>query len=338
MNLLFDIGHPAHVHLFRNFIYYLRDRGHNVIVVSRKKDVTGSLLDHYKIEHFPVTAPAATRSGMLKELIIRNRFIFELHRKHHFDAAFGTSASIGFLRLKFGVPAYNFNEDDDDVVKLYSYLAYPLATRIFNPDCIRYKKWRNKRVLYPSYHELAYLHPDNFIPEVKILNSYNLEPEKYIIIRLSALKAHHDSGMKGISASLLDRIKVSVKNYYILESDELKGSRLNPYDIHHILAFARMIISDSQTMTIEGSVLGIPAVRINTFIGRSTVISELENRYNLAYGFFPDQEKGILDTIDYLASENDVRNLWREKREVLLRNKINLNLWMVRYFEDQIPV
>jgi len=337
MNLLFDIGHPAHVHLFRNYIYYLRDRGHNVFVVSRKKDVTEILLDHFKIEHFPVTAPAATRSGMLKELIIRSRFIFELHRKHHLDAAFGTSASIGFLRLKFGVPAYNFNEDDDDVVKLYSYLAYPPATKIFNPDCIRYKKWKDKRVLYPSYHELAYLHPDNFTPDVNILKSYNLEPEKYIIIRLSALQAHHDSGMRGISSSLLRSIRKVVKDYQILETHELKGNNFNPYDIHNILAFAKMIISDSQTMTIEGSVLGIPALRINTFIGRSTVIGELENRYNLAYGFFPDQEKEIMDTIEYLASEKEVINLWREKREVLLRDKINLNLWMIRYFEDQMP-
>jgi len=87
MNLLFDIGHPAHVHLFKNFIYYLKNSGHNVFVVSRKKDVTEILLDHYKINHFPITAPSSTRYGMVKELLARNKFIFHLHKEHHFNAS-----------------------------------------------------------------------------------------------------------------------------------------------------------------------------------------------------------------------------------------------------------
>jgi len=333
MNLLFDIGHPAHVHLFRNYIYYLRDRGHNVFVVSRKKDVTEILLDHFKIEHFPVTAPAATRSGMLKELIIRSRFIFELHRKHHLDAAFGTSASIGFLRLKFGVPAYNFNEDDDDVVKLYSYLAYPPATKIFNPDCIRYKKWKDKRVLYPSYHELAYLHPDNFTPDVNILKSYNLEPEKYIIIRLSALQAHHDTQIKGISSGLQKKIKDSISEYTILESDEKnKNHVIKPWDMHHILAYAKMIISDSQTMTTEAAVLGRPSVRINDFVGRISYIEELEFKYELTFGFKPSEDELILTKVSDLAFGKNIEGQWAEKRRRLLNEKIELTTWMINYF------
>jgi predicted glycosyltransferase len=333
MNLLFDIGHPAHVHLFRNFIFYLRDRGHNVFVVSRKKDVTEILLDHYNIEHFPVTVAAATRSGMLKELIDRNRFIFELHRKHHLDAAFGTSASIGFLRLKFGVPAYNFNEDDDDVVKLYSYLAYPPATKIFNPNCIRYKKWRDKRVLYPSYHELAYLHPDNFIPESNILKSYNLEPLKYVIIRLSALKAHHDIRIKGITLELLEKVKESFFEYRIVESvEQNKNHGIKPWDMHHIMAFAKLIISDSQTMTAETAVLGRPSLRVNDFVGRISYLEEMEHKYGLTFGFRPLQEERILAKVGELISGEDDEEEWAKKRKRLLQEKVELTGWMINYF------
>ena len=35
MNLLIDIGHPAHVHLFRNFYREMREKGHNVLVTAR---------------------------------------------------------------------------------------------------------------------------------------------------------------------------------------------------------------------------------------------------------------------------------------------------------------
>ncbi len=338
MNLLFDIGHPAHVHLFRNYIAYLKSKGYNVFVVSRKKDVTEILLDHYNIDHFPITEAAKTKYGMLKELLARNKFIFQLHKKHRFDAAFGTSASIGFLKLKYGVPAYNFNEDDDLVVRLYSYLTYPLATKIINPECIKFRMWKEKRVLYPSFHELAYLHPDNFIPDSTIIKSHGLVPGQYVIIRLSALMAHHDAGMKGISPELLKKIEKSVKGYQIIVSHELKNNNINPWDIHNILAHAKMIISDSQTMTIEGSVLGIPSIRINTFIDKSTVILELEKKYMLSYGFYPDAEKEILSTIKYIVNEQNIERNWSEKRTKLLAEKIDFNNWMINFFRKELAV
>ena len=51
MNILFDIGHPAHVHLFKNAIWKLEAKGHKVAITSREKDVTTSLLDYYGFEH-----------------------------------------------------------------------------------------------------------------------------------------------------------------------------------------------------------------------------------------------------------------------------------------------
>jgi len=329
MNFLFDIGHPAHVHLFKNFIIHLKKEGHKVVVVSRKKDVTEILLDHYKIDHHPVTKAATNKYGMLKELLVRNKFIFHLHKKHKFDAAFGTSASIGFLKLKYGVPAYNFNEDDDDVMKLYSFLAYPFATKIINPDCLKFKKWRDKRILYPSYHELAYLHPNNYIPDRNIVKSYNLEPGKYVIIRLSALKAHHDTGINGISYEVLEQIEERLSEYQIIKSKEqTKEYQIKPWDMHHVLAYAKMIISDSQTMTAEAAVLGRPSVRINDFVGRISYLEELEHKYGLTYGIKPGQEEELLEKISNLLSERNSENNWKHKRAIMLRDKVDLTEWM----------
>lgn len=337
MNLLFDIGHPAHVHLFRNFISYLIKEKHSVFVTSRDKDVTSALLDYYQINNIALSTPAIGKLGMFKELRHRNKSIFNLHKENHFDASFGTSVSIGFLQRKFGVLAYNFNEDDDAVVKQYAYLAYPFATKIINPDCLEFSKWKKKRVLYPSYHELAYLHPNNFKPDINIVKEYGLEEKKYVIVRLSALTAHHDVGAKGISQELLDKIKNILSDYKVIESSELKKEyKIKPWDMHHVLAYAKMIISDSQTMTIEGAVLGVPAVRINTFIDKSTVIAELEKKYTLAYGFFPNDEKTIIDTVKYLATDKEVDNLWERKRQILLNDKIDFNEWMIEFFENNI--
>ena len=51
MKILIDICHPGHVHFYKNFFWEMQNRGHNIIVTSREKEVTSSLLDHYKIKH-----------------------------------------------------------------------------------------------------------------------------------------------------------------------------------------------------------------------------------------------------------------------------------------------
>jgi hypothetical protein len=39
MKVLIDIGHPAHVHFFRNAIRELESKGHAVKVTARDKEV-----------------------------------------------------------------------------------------------------------------------------------------------------------------------------------------------------------------------------------------------------------------------------------------------------------
>lgn len=337
MNLLFDIGHPAHVHLFKNFIFYLKNNGHEVFVTSRDKDVTSVLLDYYKISHFSLSSPAKGKFGMLKELRSRNRSIFDLHLKNKFDASFGTSVSIGFLKQKYSVPSFNFNEDDDAVVRQYAYLAYPFATKIFNPDCIEFTKWKNKRVLYPSYHELAYLHPNNFKPDINIIKKYGLVEEKYVVVRLSALAAHHDVGAKGISSELLADIKNILSDYKVIESSELKKQyQIKPWDMHHVLAYAKMIICDSQTMAAEAMVLGTPSIRINSFVGKISYLEELENKYNLGFGIKPDNESDVLKTVEDMLNMKNIEETWQTRRQIMLDEKVDLNEWMINYFEKEI--
>jgi hypothetical protein len=55
MTILFNLDHPAHVHLFRDFIVYLLQQGYQVLVTSQQKDVTQVLLDHYQIPHIPLS-------------------------------------------------------------------------------------------------------------------------------------------------------------------------------------------------------------------------------------------------------------------------------------------
>jgi len=59
--------------------------------------------------------------------------------------------------------------------------------------------------------------------------------------------------------------------------DEFKKYRfpLPPEKLHDVLAFASMYIGVSQIVTVEASVLGVPCMCCNTFVGRITYIEEL---------------------------------------------------------------
>jgi predicted glycosyltransferase len=45
MKILFEVTHPAHVHFFKHTIWNLKDRGHDVFVEARDKEMTLDLLD-----------------------------------------------------------------------------------------------------------------------------------------------------------------------------------------------------------------------------------------------------------------------------------------------------
>ena len=51
MNILFDINHPAHVHLLRNTYFALRENGHTVYVTVKDIPAAKSLLTYYGIPY-----------------------------------------------------------------------------------------------------------------------------------------------------------------------------------------------------------------------------------------------------------------------------------------------
>ncbi|MCJ7682235.1 MAG: DUF354 domain-containing protein [Candidatus Aminicenantes bacterium] len=328
-SILIDIGHPAHVHLFKHLIFNLRKMECRVVVTSRKKDITESLLDYYGIEHFCLSRAPKQTKWMALELIKRDFSVFRLHRRHRFDLALGTSVSIAHLSALSKVKSFVFEEDDDAVLPLFSSITYPFATKIIVPDCLQYKKWGKKRMVHSSYHELAYLHPDVFTPDETVLNRYQLKPYTYIVMRHSALKAHHDLHQVGLKREINERILDLLKGYSLVSSreDEDTGN-IQPWDMHHVLAFSRMVISDSQTMTAEAACLGVPSIRYNSFVGRISYLEELEHRYDLSYGFGPGDEKKMYEKVAELLSEKNYKECWREKKVGMLKDKVNFYQWM----------
>ena len=84
--------------------------------------------------------------------------------------------------------------------------------------------------------------------------------EPYFLIRFSALNAHHDIGITGINTEVAQRLidilsphgRIYITSERPLEPQfEKYRIKINPLDMHHLMAYASLYIGDSQTMAAE---------------------------------------------------------------------------------------
>jgi len=339
MRLLFDLGHPAHVHLYRNLIKRVRQEEGEVLAATREKDITVELCQAYKIPQ--IILSRASRGKILAggwELLSRTFKLFRVAYMFKPDALIGTSLSIGPVGRITGCPSFVFNEDDASAVLLFAKMAYPACNYIVTPECLKYENYGKKHILYPGYHELAYLHPDHFTPDISVPRSIGLETDKpYFILRFVALRAHHDADARGMPFDITKKLVqiLSEKGRVLITSedklqDQFKEYQfpLGPEKLHDVLAFASMYIGDSQTMAAEAAVLGVPNLRCNTFVGRISYLEELEKKFGLTIGFLPEHAGHLLETVQtWLDDIKGIKQDLQLKRKKMLEKCVNLAEW-----------
>ena len=80
MRVLIDILHPAHVHFFKNFRHEMLERGHQVLVTARDKDVALSLLERLEIPH-QVLSIQRSGAGLALEMALRTTKLISVARE-----------------------------------------------------------------------------------------------------------------------------------------------------------------------------------------------------------------------------------------------------------------
>ena len=345
MKILVDIGHPAHVHLFRHAIRIWENHDHRVIITVRDKDITTQLLSLYGFKYYIASRVRKGTLGLLLELFEHDWKVLQIALRFKVDVLLGTSVAVSHISRLLPARSIVFNEDDVSSARAFARLSYPFADLIVTPASIP-DDLGKKHVCYPSYQELAYLHPNRFQPDSAILNQLGVEKdEPYSVLRFVAFRAAHDVGQKGISLGTQRKLVRLLRNHgrvFITSEGDLPAElakyqiRISPHRIHDVLAFADLFVGDSQSMTIEAAVLGTPAIRCNTFVGRCPVIEELEHEYRLTYGFLPSQEDRMLNKIDRLLIKGNLKQEWRQRRDVMLEEKIDLTAWMVPFVENYV--
>jgi len=350
MKILFYLNHPAHFHLFKNVISNLNNKNIKTLIVIRKKDVLEDLLKRSGFEYTNITSIERKDSkfsaafGLLKQIIKLSWFCI----KKKPTLIIGTPVAVGPVGKLTGTKSINVEEDDAEIIPLHTKIAYPTCNYILAPDVCSVGKWKNKKIEYAGYHELAYLHPNNFSPDKKIISKYSLDNEKYFILRFVKLTAHHDEGIKGINKDVALKIisllqpygKILITSERKLES-ELEPYRINidPSDMHHVMAFASLYIGDSQTMAAEAGVLGIPFIRFNDFVGKIGYLNDLENKYQLGYGIKPGNVNELYERIKQLLETQDLSKKFEEKKIAMLSQKIDVSLfftWLIENYPSSV--
>jgi uncharacterized protein len=349
MNILIDISHPAHVHYYKNLAGLLTENGHKVFWTTKPVPSIIYLLDIYGFRYklLPIK-----RDNLIAKLFLQGIYdvivlIFCL--KNNIDIAIGTSVTITHVSKVSRVKSIVFDDDDDEVQPLVAKYVHPFADALLSPDCLKDKRGDKNTIFYPGYHELAYLHPKRFSPDKKVLEELSISPgEPFFIMRFNVFKAHHDIKVKGLSleqklllVKLLEKYgKVFITTERNIEPELTKYRlKVSPDKIHSLIYYCNIFIGDSQTMTSEAAVLGIPSLRCNTLAGRISYLEEQEKRYDLTYAFKPDNFDSMILKLKSLLSTENLKDIWSDKRDIMLKDKIDVTafwFWFVQNYPGSI--
>lgn len=337
MNILIDIGHPAHVHLFRCFAHEMIKKGHQVLFTCRDKEFEIALLKANGFDFICFGKKFKTTPGKIlglfkfdfQELATAMKFKPDVFLSHGSMYAAHAAWLTGKPHISF---EDTFNMEQ---IRLYEPFTKVILTADYPHPFISKKEKQ-----YAGYHELAYLHPKRFSPDPEILKELGVEPGgKYSVLRFVSWNATHDVGHKGMSLENKIKAVAEFSKYgkvFISSEKELPDS-LKQYKlptaaekIHDVMAYSSMVFGESATMVSEAVVLGVPGVYMDN-TGRYYT-QEQEEKYGMCFNYTEspeDQEKAIAKGIEILQGKVDLSGAAR-----LLEDKIDVTGMLIELVEQ----
>lgn len=347
MKILVQLSHPAHFHYYRIAIQNWQNDGHNVIVLIKTKDILEELVKNANMPYVNINPIAHRNSkvGLLWDMLLRDWRMLWICIKNRIDVLTGSTAEVAQIGWLLRKPAVCTGEDDAEAVPAFVKFTAPFLQVRLTPVSCNSGIMEPKTIKYDSYHELAYLHPNHFQADKRVVERYFPADSPYFIIRFASLKAHHDTGIQGINVDMAQKLIDMLKPYgriYITSERPLESHfepyriKINPLDIHHVLAFSSLYIGDSQTMAAEAAVLGVPFIRFNDFVGRIGYLNELENDYHLGFGIKASEEgsaEKMYNVLMGLLTMPDLKEKWQKRRLRMLSEKIDYAKFLTWFIE-----
>lgn len=343
MKVIIDIGHPAHVHLFRNYAKLLIEGGHEVLFCVRKKECNIELLEHFGLPYKCLTKNSHTLWGKIYGYFLYEITLLILAIKFRPDVFIGHSAfysaHIAFILRKKHISL----EDTGNMEQVRLYM--PFTDVVLTSSSFK-QNLGSKQIFYEGYHELAYLHPNQFIPTNAVLKSLSLKANQdFAIVRFVAKKASHDIGDSGISLdlkrviveTLSQHLKVFISSEEELPNDlECYRLKIKPWEMHDLMLFSSLYFGDSATMASESAILGVPAIYLDDK-GRFYTDEE-EKKYGLVFNFKLSENEiyKALDQAIKLIKDSHLKVNMMEKKQKLISDHIDVTAFLV-WFTLEFP-
>ncbi len=328
MRILIEINHPCQVHKLKNLIHKLELKN-NILVLSRNKDVTLDLLKAYKIKNICISKHKKLTLWLVVEFIQRNLSAFYYILKFKPDVMFGFSAvNICILGRLFGIRTVLFADTED--AGIISKLTFPYASRIIIPETFK-KHFGKREIRFKGTHELSYLM--NFKPNNSIYSILGIKKtDQYVLLRFISWGASHDISEKGFTNMQKEElIRILEKIFKVFISCENKlpikfqKYKLNipPDRIHDVLYFADLFVGESQSMATESALLGTPALRFNSLVGKMHGFGQFKELQEQKLVYSTNDEKELLQKVNMVLQMKDRKLIWKQRKDSYLKNKDN---------------
>lgn len=336
MRILIDIGHPGHVHLFRPFAQIVLSKNHCVLFTCREKEFEIELLSSagFKFKSFGKKYKKLVGKlfGLIKfdlmEIATAIRFNPDIFISHGSPYASHAAWLIGKPHISL--------EDTGNAEQVKLYL--PFTKHVLTSTSF-HKNYGTKQIRYSGFHELAYLHPNRFLPDDSILKELGLsKSDTYFFLRFVSWNASHDRGQNGINfddkVSLINHLK-SLGKVFISSEQELPDNlkkyqiKLHPSKVHHAMYYAHLFIGEGATMASECAVMGTTAIYVNSM--EAGTIDEQE-KYGLVYHLKNGEE--VLALTKKLLAIPDLKTKAKENAAKLINDKIDVTAFLVWFIEN----
>ncbi len=340
MKILIDIGHPAHVHYFKNFIWSMKEKGHTINIIARDKEVAFKLLDFYLFPYFSRGKGEKSLLGKLIYIFKGDLFLLKkaIRLKPDLFLSAGSmyAAHVAWLMRKPHIAL-----DDTDHNKFQHLMYVPFTKAILTPKVFQ-KTFGEKHIRFDGFLELCALHPNQFIPNTGAELIQNIIKDsinnRYVILRFVSWEATHDIGLKGLSLKdkyllvqeLSKYAQVIISSEAKLPDDLMQYSfKIHPALMHDILKGARLLVSESLTMAAEASFLGTPVICIST--AQAGTLDE-EVKMGLIELF--RTSNGVIERAVELVKDVEYKEEFKLKSNKILKDKVDVTSFMVWFVEN----
>lgn len=235
----------------------------------------------------------------------------------------------------FRIPSFVFTDSEHQAFN--HRIAHPFATRIYTPRCFTKDLGRKQR-RYAGYHELAFLHPKRFTPDPAVLDELGATARSYVVLRTSAWNTLHDIGKAGLG-STLDSVILALQKHARVVLVPEGGAvperwrslvlRIGADRYHHVLAFARLVLSEGASTASEAACLGVPTVYVNA--SQLGYLQDQERRYGLVFNT-TDPGAALARTVELLERPPEQEALERA-RQRLIEDHVDVTDYVVSEIE-----